>query len=143
MTFVAQMRLGSLEILSVLAAFVLFAGRVRVHPPEDCGGIGPVRIELEVRWGAQARSVEGLCPMVVGRSNQADLILSDPEVSRRHARFECEKDVVYIADLHSSNGTFLNGERISESIEVLPGDVIDVGTTRLTFVRAARAPWPA
>jgi pSer/pThr/pTyr-binding forkhead associated (FHA) protein len=46
--------------------------------------------------------------------------------------------VVYLEDLRSRNGTFLNGRRVTEAIEVREGDEIDVGTTRIvvTSVRA-------
>jgi serine protease Do len=54
----------------------------------------------------------------------------DDEVSRRHAviRIKSDKDLYFrIADLNSSNGTFLNGERIAAEVELLPDDVIELG----------------
>jgi pSer/pThr/pTyr-binding forkhead associated (FHA) protein len=74
----------------------------------------------------------------VGRDKAAELVLRDPEVSRRHAHFESQQGVVYVNDLKSRNGTFLNGRRVAEAIEIRSGDEIDVGTTRLvvTGVRA-------
>ncbi|MBV9737455.1 MAG: FHA domain-containing protein, partial [Candidatus Eremiobacteraeota bacterium] len=80
------------------------------------------------------RRVEGSCPFVVGRSSDADLLLWDPEVSRRHARFENDGRTVFVSDLYSSNGTFLNGRRVVEPIEVRPGDSVDVGSVRITFL---------
>jgi pSer/pThr/pTyr-binding forkhead associated (FHA) protein len=59
------------------------------------------------------------------------MFLRDPEVSRRHARLEAQNGVVFLEDLKSSNGTFLNGRRLTEPLEIRPGDEIDVGTTRL------------
>ena len=58
----------------------------------------------------------------------------DPEVSRIHARFESQGGIVYASDAGSSNGTFLNGRRLDGAIELRPGDAIDVGATRITFV---------
>ncbi len=50
--------------------------------------------------------------------------------------------VLYLTDLGSSNGTFLNGKRLkNEGIEVRPGDDIDVGNTRLTVVGTAPQAW--
>jgi pSer/pThr/pTyr-binding forkhead associated (FHA) protein len=71
-----------------------------------------------------------------------DVGLLDPEVSRRHARFELARGVVYLTDLQSSNGTFLNGKLLgNEGIEVRPGDDIDVGNTRISVVQTEPAAW--
>jgi pSer/pThr/pTyr-binding forkhead associated (FHA) protein len=67
------------------------------------------------------------------------LVLRDGEVSRTHVRFESRNGIVYVDDLDSSNGTFLNGQRVSEAIEVREGDRIDVGTTRMIVTEVA--PW--
>ncbi|HTA39844.1 MAG TPA: FHA domain-containing protein, partial [Candidatus Acidoferrales bacterium] len=66
-------------------------------------------------------------------------VLRDAEVSRTHVRFETRNGIVYVDDLDSSNGTFLNGQRVSESIEVREGDRIDVGTTRMVVTEVS--PW--
>jgi pSer/pThr/pTyr-binding forkhead associated (FHA) protein len=79
---------------------------------------------------------------LIGRSSGAAVGLLDPEVSRRHARFELARGVVYLTDLQSSNGTFLNGKLLgNEGIEVRPGDDIDVGNTRISVVQAEPAAW--
>jgi len=80
-----------------------------------------------------------------GRSSAASEVthkqgLSDGEVSRRHARFEAEDGVLYVTDLRSSNGTFLNGEPVSDSVEIRRGDTIDVGNVRLTVLGTDVAP---
>jgi pSer/pThr/pTyr-binding forkhead associated (FHA) protein len=70
----------------------------------------------------------------MGRSGYANVELADPEVSRRHARIDLVRGVLYLADEGSSNGTFLNGKPLGdESIELRPGDDIDVGNTRITI----------
>jgi S1-C subfamily serine protease/pSer/pThr/pTyr-binding forkhead associated (FHA) protein len=61
----------------------------------------------------------------------------DDEVSRRHAVIRVKNDnelYFLIADLNSSNGTFLNGERIGGEVELLPNDVIELGTGGPKFV---------
>lgn len=50
---------------------------------------------------------------VVGRSSDADLVLADANVSRKHARFFAERDRMWIADLGSRNGTLINGQQRS------------------------------
>jgi pSer/pThr/pTyr-binding forkhead associated (FHA) protein len=130
-SFAAQMRLGSLEITAALAVVALFAARPRIRTAADIGALTPMHVEVEILERGARRTLGLRPPFEVGRLRDADVFLRDPEVSRRHARFESHNGLVYVEDLKSSNGSFLNGRRIDESIEVREGDEIDVGTTRL------------
>ncbi|MDQ2679995.1 MAG: FHA domain-containing protein [Candidatus Eremiobacteraeota bacterium] len=132
MDFAAQMRVGSLEMLAAIAAATLVIAKLRLPTLRD---LAPLRLALEINEQGALRRIEAATPLVVGRSSQADVTLSDPEVSRTHARFESSDGVVYLNDLRSRNGTFLNGRRIDDAIEVRPGDHIDVGNARMTLVR--------
>ncbi len=129
--FERQMRLGSLEIMAALALVALLAARPRIRAAADVGALTPMHVDLEILDHGTRRKLHLQPPFVLGRTRDADIFLHDPEVSRRHARFETNNGVVYVEDLQSSNGTFLNGRRIKEAIEVREGDEIDVGTTRL------------
>lgn len=72
-------------------------------------------------------------PQLIGRSSEA-LPLSDTTVSRRHAELTPDDGKWYLRDLDSSNGTFVNGERISKDrIELSPGDQIRCGSTLMVF----------
>lgn len=53
--------------------------------------------------------------MIVGRSNECDISLAAAHLSRRHAKLFVNDGLLYVKDLESSNGTFLNGERITEA----------------------------
>lgn len=64
---------------------------------------------------------------LAGRDLANDIVVSDPEVSRRHARFLMREDSVFVEDLGSTNGTFLNGERISSPKQLRLGDAITFG----------------
>ncbi|MGB8520287.1 MAG: FHA domain-containing protein [Candidatus Tumulicola sp.] len=139
MTFQAQMRVGTLEITAALLLVAIVAARPRVRAAAEIGRMQPMRVALEVVEFDRRRDYEGRPPFEVGRGRELDLVLRDPEVSRRHARFESQNGVVYVEDLHSRNGTFLNGRRVGEAIEVRDGDAVDVGATRL-LVQSIR-PW--
>jgi hypothetical protein len=132
--FERQMRLGSLEITVALAAVAVLAARPRIRAAADVGALMPMRVDLDVFERGMRRRYEGRPPFEVGRTHEADLFLRDPEVSRHHARFESNNGVVYVEDRESSNGTFLNGRRVTEAIELREGDEIDVGTTRLVVI---------
>ncbi|MEM6458613.1 MAG: FHA domain-containing protein [Planctomycetota bacterium] len=67
---------------------------------------------------------------VVGR-DQGDLALSDTRVSRRHAEFSTQNNVFVIRDLGSSNGTWVNGERVTGIAELEQGDRIQLGRVTL------------
>ncbi len=70
--------------------------------------------------------------ITIGRAMTNDIIVNDSRVSRGHARLECGPDGCSVRDLGSSNGTRVNGNRI-ESINLIPGDIINLGSTQLRF----------
>jgi hypothetical protein len=70
--------------------------------------------------------------VVVGRSRDCDLVLDDPNVSRRHAEVRRENGVWVIADCGSTNGLKVNGRRVAEA-PLKPGDEITLGLSRLSF----------
>jgi FOG: FHA domain len=69
---------------------------------------------------------------VIGRGDQANLRLPDVGISRRHARLDYDGAQVVLTDLGSTNGTMVNGQRVS-AVALNPGDMIQLGTTTLTF----------
>ena len=84
------------------------------------------------------RSVEHLLypdtTLRMGRSGENDIVFNDPKVSRVHAELVWQSTVFTLHDLGSVNGTFVNGERLSESSRVLrDGDDIIVGKQRLVY----------
>jgi pSer/pThr/pTyr-binding forkhead associated (FHA) protein len=78
--------------------------------------------------------------LVVGRDASADLVLDDSGVSRAHARVRSVNGRVVIEDLDSSNGTFVNGERISGRVDLRPGDEVQLGDTVLELSGFGAAP---
>jgi FHA domain len=72
--------------------------------------------------------------LTIGRGNQNDIpIATDEYASARHARFEPRQDGVWVQDLGSTNGTFLNGTRLERPRRLSRGDVVRVGETDLRF----------
>jgi hypothetical protein len=67
--------------------------------------------------------------LTVGRALGNDLVVNDPEVSRFHARFEQDGDGWRLTDLGSTNGTWVNGNRVRQAV-IAPGDEITFGETR-------------
>jgi len=75
-------------------------------------------------------------PLLVGREAENDVpLLRDEFSSGRHARFEPRRDGVWVEDVGSTNGTFVNGVRLSQPRRLSPGDVIRIGETDLRFER--------
>jgi DNA-binding NtrC family response regulator/pSer/pThr/pTyr-binding forkhead associated (FHA) protein len=78
--------------------------------------------------------------VTIGRSRPADVELPDKSVSRTHARFAFDGDAVTVADLGSSNGTFVNGKRLAkdERARVGAGDEILLGSAVVVVSRLSR-----
>ena len=68
---------------------------------------------------------------VIGRGENADLLLSDATVSRRHASVRQDGRTVVVADLGSANGTFVNGRRVLDGTRVEDGEVIRLGAAEV------------
>jgi pSer/pThr/pTyr-binding forkhead associated (FHA) protein len=79
-------------------------------------------------------------PLTIGRDGASGLALGrDDYVSGRHARVEAKPDGVWIEDLGSTNGTFVNGDRLAKPQLLQPGDVVRIGHTDLRFEPARGA----
>ena len=73
---------------------------------------------------------------VIGRAQECDLVVAEAQVSSHHCRLTHQADGFLLEDLGSTNGTFVNGERIT-SQRLNDGDRVNVGRTALIF-RAER-----
>lgn len=87
--------------------------------------------------------------LLIGRLPECDVLLSDTLASRMHARISVQGDSVVIEDLHSTNGVYVNGQRVGHSTVLCEGDRILIGTIEFSLfesrdsslmrIRAARA----
>jgi hypothetical protein len=82
--------------------------------------------------GGGRRNVLSGSRVVLGRSREADIVLQDPNVSRRHAELRREDGGWQVVDLGSTNGIKVNGRRVDNQ-PLRPGDQITIGVTDLTF----------
>src|SRR6187402_3569603 len=86
--------------------------------------------------------------LLIGRLPECDVNLPDTLVSRMHARLSVQQESVVVEDLHSTNGVYVNGLRVTHSCVLREGDRILIGTSELSLfesrdsslmrVRAAR-----
>lgn len=103
--------------------------------------LGTGRAPLRTRSGAEILVVksESLAgsrfplsgPLVLGRSADADIVVDDPYASDIHARVGLTNGEVMVHDLGSTNGTYVNGRRVTTAVRVGKGDAIQVGKTIL------------
>lgn len=82
--------------------------------------------------------------MTIGRDPQCDLHLDNRALSRRHAQIEKRGAAIWVRDLNSQNGTYVNGNRIAEPLALNGGDVVEVGRyhVRIEGVENAREDTP-
>jgi hypothetical protein len=132
------------------------SGQTRIFRTEEAGGEardqgtsaisaeearkqGLAREVVELVTGDKNHPLEGHGPWTVGRSQENDIVISDPNVSRRHARLSRADNGFIVEDLGSTNGTLLDGAPIDrERIE--SGDELTFGQSTARFVRRADSP---
>jgi hypothetical protein len=96
----------------------------RIEPASDRG--------QALLVGGGRRNVLSGSRVVLGRSREADIVVQDPNVSRRHAELRRDDGGWEIVDLGSTNGIKVNGRRVDHQ-QLSPGDQITIGVTDLTF----------
>lgn len=110
------------------------AGGTAAISAEEARRQGLAREVVEIVLEGETYPLEGAGPWTVGRSEDNDIVVSDPNVSRRHARLLRAHNGFIVEDLGSTNGTLLDGAPIDrERIE--SGDELTFGQTPARFVR--------
>ncbi|MEO9171305.1 MAG: FhaA domain-containing protein [Candidatus Baltobacteraceae bacterium] len=119
------------ESVPLGAVDVMVASDVTIHIASVTQNAAK-RFHLRMLKGVPAYGVyfiEGT--VTVGRSEESDIFLVDPSVSRNHAEIDLDADGPVVRDLASTNGTFINGERVESSTRAALGDVLTFGNTQL------------
>jgi hypothetical protein len=75
-------------------------------------------------------------PLVVGRSPGSDIVINAEYVSGAHARFALFSDTLVVEDMGSTNGTLVNGTRITAPTTLEPGSTVSIGDVSLKIGRA-------
>jgi len=107
------------------------------EPPPEAQALMPERagsdlVEICMRGPQEDRVLTVALPAVFGRSAEADVIVADDLASRRHARLERRAEGgLWISDVGSRNGTYLNGLPAGSGLQVGPNDVITLGSTEV------------
>ena len=137
--------IGVIAVLALILLIVLLRRRrkkrlqaaapaVPQPPAEAPGSAGGIYVRLEVLQGAylgQSQEFTLATELVIGRDSACDLVFDDPAISRQHVRVFLAGGVVYLEDLGSQNGTFLNGARVEMPSILRSGDEITLGDTAL------------
>ena len=100
---------------------------------------GLAREIVELALGDEALPLEGRGPWGVGRSQENDIVINDPNVSRRHARISRSDNGFVVEDLGSTNGTLLDGAPIDREM-IEGGDELTFGQTTARFIRRIDSP---
>jgi FHA domain len=108
--------------------------------PRGAGGAastqpGPVTVMIHADGAAKPRAMYLATNTVVGRGAECELRLDDTFVSQEHARIFAKDGSWYVEDLGSTNGTFVNEQRLAAPAMLTTGDRIRVGTTVLELAR--------
>ena len=113
-------------------ADVAVASDVTISIPNAPAVTPPKRYHLRMMKGVPAYGVYFIDKAAtIGRSEESDIFLVDPSVSRNHAVLNITGSAVEVDDLNSTNGTFVNGERITGKRRVVSGDVLTFGNTQM------------
>ena len=115
-------------------------GQTMVYRPKHAAaaegeaGPGPAERERVALVSGDRRYEIRKRTIVVGRSQECDIRLNDPNVSRRHAELRQEGTSYWLVDLGSTNGTEVNGSRVRRA-KLESGDTVTIGETELVFSR--------
>lgn len=121
--------------LTLFAALAIAISAIAIQtsqPKPSSQRPGAAGVYVRQGYGSGARALFRGNALSIGRDPRNELVLADEQVSRQHAQIRREPEGFVLYDLNSTNGTFVNGQRISRCL-VRPGDEIRVGDIRLVF----------
>ncbi len=117
-------------------ATMVYKPSAAVPQPTEAASAVELGIEREIAvlaWDGQRHEINAR-RVVLGRSKDADLQLSDPNASRRHAELRQEGATYWLIDLDSTNGVEVRGKRVKR-VKLEDGTRFTIGSTEITFTR--------
>jgi pSer/pThr/pTyr-binding forkhead associated (FHA) protein len=115
-------------------SFILAPSQLAAEHPASSGGRFVVEQSKAIKVGKSFQA--GPVPLTIGRAGDNAVVLEGDEfASAHHARIESQRDGVWVLDLGSTNGTFVNGARLDGRRLLREGDVVQIGDTELRFER--------
>lgn len=146
-----ELILAILKYLFLLLIFIFLARAVRAMYLEVAGTrAGPGRDDAEARPRAAAKPPEKVTvvgadgkprtfdldeELIIGRADKCQIVITDPYASQVHARIFRRANGIFIEDMGSTNGTYLNKKRVGSPLAVNRGDRARIGKTTLEFRR--------
>jgi hypothetical protein len=92
----------------------------------------PVRLQPVLDIDGQRYSLNA-ASIVLGRSSEADILVDDTGVSRRHLEIRTTNGTTQAVDLGSTNGSYVNGRKVAGSVDLTDGSTITMGRTKIIF----------
>lgn len=130
--FVAFIYLFLLRILTVMIADLRAKG-VLTKTETDLGCLEVLHGTEMLPKGRKIRiDARGL---TIGRGKHHDIVVPDHYSSQDHAQFKHIRGVTILEDLGSTNGTWVNGERITSEVQLVAGDYIKIGSMTFLYSR--------
>jgi pSer/pThr/pTyr-binding forkhead associated (FHA) protein len=146
-----ELILAILKYLFLLLIFIFLARAVRAMYLEVAGTrAAPGRDDAEARPRAAAKPPEHVTvvgadgkprtfdldeELIIGRADKCHIVITDPYASQVHARIFGRANGIFIEDMGSTNGTYLNKKRVGSPLAVNRGDRARIGKTSLEFRR--------
>jgi len=96
---------------------------------------GPTTLLVQGRSDAKPRTVRLSASMTVGRAPECEIRLDDTYASQQHARLFARNNSWFVEDLGSTNGTFVNEQKLAAPAMLQPGDKVRVGQTIMELRR--------
>lgn len=96
---------------------------------------GPSTLTVQGSGDERPRTVRLAASMTVGRAPECELRLDDTYASQQHARLYAKNDAWFVEDLGSTNGTFVNDQKLAAPAMLQPGDKVRVGQTVMELRR--------
>ncbi len=123
LAFVGMLYLFLWQVARSIGGY-LGAGRRSITSGKEAGELVVVRSDSQS--GTRVLVSDSV---VIGRSEEADVFLDDPYASTFHMRLTMEEGSLTVADLGTTNGTYVNGRRVTTPMTLSTGDSVQVGKT--------------